>query len=446
MKLFATTFVIVVLIASCQKEADVDRLGEVDFSRPAAIGGRMMAGYHNGALYPQGQQKAIPQLLFDQIEQYGAGTFETPVMTKEEGIGINPKSWTSTFQSRSKLKMSKDCEGEESLGPVKSLYQSTTFSDLEHHSSNINEQYQCAPFATLDRMLDPSFGVSYANGNPYPFYHRMAKDPGNSTMMGELMNYDPTFIVSWFGMEEVLTYAQTGGTDNTLMDPVVFEERLDSVLSIMAQDGTKGVLLNIPDVKQLPYFQLVAYNGADLDQSQAEGLNSLYSSSNAGHIKFKEGKNAFICDDPEAPQDIRQLKNGELLTLTVPLDSMKCELYGLLGSYFKDQYYLSLEEVSQIDEAILTYNNILEKLAAQYDFALFDAHTYFQTIEDGVVWNGADYTFEFVSGGFVSLDGIYPNQKGNVLLTNEIIRSINSYYGTQIPNVNCLDCDGVLFP
>ncbi|MGM0477685.1 MAG: hypothetical protein ACQERC_00555 [Bacteroidota bacterium] len=433
MKLFATTLFIASLIFSCQKQAPADRLGEVDFSRPAAIGGRMMAGYHNGALYPQGQKKAIPQLLFDRIEAHGGGTFETPLMTRAEGIGVNPKSWTSIFQSKSTLAMNTDCEGVESLGPDKTLFQSTTFSDLENQSSNVHAQYQCAPFATLDRMLDPSFGLSYANGNPYPYYHRMASDPGNSTMIGELMNYEATFVVGWFGMEEVLSYAQTGGTENTLADPVVFEERLDSVLSIMADNGTKGVLLNIPDVKQLPYFQLVAYNGAELDQSQAEGLNDIYSSSNAGHIQFKEGENAFICDDPEAPQGIRQLKNGELLTLTVPLDSMKCEVYGLLGSYFKDRYYLSLEEVSQLDEAVLTYNNTLEKLAAKYDFALFDAHTYFQTVEDGVVWNGSDYTFEFVSGGFVSLDGIYPNQKGSALLTNEVIRSINSYYGTHIP-------------
>jgi hypothetical protein len=441
-----TTLLAGLTLFGCQKEDDLDRLGDIDFSRPAAIGGRMMSGYHDGALYPKGQEKALPQLLFDRIEAHGGGAFSTPIMSAAGGIGLNPKPWTSIFQTKSELGMRLDCEGVESLGPVKSLYQSTALSDLNQSASNVNGQYQCAPFATLDRMLDPNFGLSYANGNSYPYYHRIASNPGTSTMIGELIEYNPTFLTAWFGMEEVCSYAQTGGTSNTLMDPVIFEKRLDSVMSIMAGNGTKGILLNIPDVKELPYFNLVQYNGANLEQSQADDLNSLFTASNANHIYFKKGDNAFICEDPDAPQGIRHLKSGELLMLTVPLDSMKCQLYGLFGRYFKDVYYLSLDEVAELDATIQAYNKSLVKVANKYDFALFDAHTYFQTVDAGVVWDGADFDFEFVSGGFVGLDGIYPNQKGSALLTNKVIEAINSHYGTHIPNVNCLSCDGALFP
>lgn len=446
MKLLTTIFLAVLVLAACQKEDDLDRLGELDFSRPAAAGGRMMSGYQNGALYPKAQEKAIPQLLFDQVENYGGSSFSTPVIGESNGIGVNPKPWTSIFQSKSELGMRTDCEGVESLGPVKTLYQSTDFSDLDHSSSNVNGQYQCAPFATLERMLDPNFSNSFANGNPYPFYHRMASNPGTSTMIGELVDYNPTFLVGWFGMEEIASYAQSGGTSGTLMDPLDFEDKLDSVMSILSANGTKGVLVNIPDVTQLPYFQLVQYNGANLDQDQADQLNTLFTANGANHIHFQEGPNPFICEDPDAPQGIRHLKKGELLMLTSPLDSMKCELYGLFGRYFKDRYYLSLDEVSALQATIDAYNNTLMMLAEKYDFAYCDARSYFEEVESGIVWDGASFNFEFVSGGFVGLDGIYPNQKGNALLTNEIIRAINDHYSTYIPNVNCLDCDGALFP
>lgn len=442
----ATAILSLALFFSCQKEDDLDRLGEVDFSRPAAIGGSMMSGYQDGALYPKGQEKSIPQLFFDRVAEHGGGSFSTPIMSNDDGIGVNPKPWTSIFQTRSRLNMRTDCEGVESLGPVKSLYQNTDLSDLDQSASNVNGQYQCAPFATLNRMIDPNFGLSFNDGNPLPYYHRAASNPGTSTMIGELVEYNPSFLLGWFGMEEVVSYASTGGTSNTLLDPIVFEQRLDSVLSIMSANGTKGALINIPDVKELPYFQLVQYNGANLDQTQANDLNQLYTASNANHINFNVGPNPFICEDPDAPQGIRHLKNGELLTLTVPLDSMKCQLYGLFGRFFKDQYYLSLDEVSMLDQAILSYNATIAKLAEKYDLALVDANSFYTTVDSGIMWDGAGFNFEFVTGGFIGLDGIYPNQKGYALITNEIIESVNEHYGTHIPNINCLDCDGVIFP
>lgn len=447
MKLFTAALCSLALLFSCQKEDDLDRLGEIDFSRPAAIGGRMMSGYSNGALYPKAQENAIPQLLFDRIEAHGGGTFSTPVISSEDGIGNNPKPWTSIFQTKSNLEMTTNCEDVESLGPVKSLYQTTSLSDLDQSASNVNGQYQCAPFATLNNMLDPNFGLSFANGNPFPYYHRMASNPGTSTMIDELIEYNPSFLTAWFGMEEVARYAQTGGTSGTLMHPVDFKVKLDSIMSILADNGTKGVLFTIPDVKQLPYFQLVQYDGANLSQGQADSLDELYKGINAPHVEFNAGPNPFICWDPDAPQDFRQLKNGELLTLTIPLDSMRCDGLGVyLGRFLKDQYYLSLDEVSQLDQSIQSYNLALTNIAEKYNFALFDANAYFKSVESGVVWNGADFDFEFVSGGFVGLDGFYPNQKGNALIANEVIKTVNDYYGTHIPNVNCASCDGVLFP
>lgn len=446
MRILTTIGLSALLLFSCQKEDDLDRLGDLDFSKPAAVGGSLMAGYQDGALYAKGQEKSLPMLFFDQTEEYGGGALTVPSINEMNGIGINPKPWTSVFQSKSLLGMRTDCEGVESLGPVKTLYSSTGLPDLDNSSSNVNGQYQCVPFATLDRMLDPNFGLSYANGNALPYYHRMASNPGTSTMIGELVDYAPSFLLGWFGMEEVISFAQTGGTSGTLMDPVDFKNRLDSVLTILSNNGTKGVLLNVPDVTALPYFKLVQYNGANLDSSQAADLNSLYTASGANHINFQIGPNPFVCEDADAPQGIRHLQNGEFIMLTAPLDSMKCQLYGLFGRYFKDRYYLSLEEVSQLNATIAAYNMAIEELAQQHDFAFCDTRTFFDKVSDGVMWDGADYNFEFVSGGFIGLDGIYPNQKGGVLLTNEIINAVNNQYGTYIPNVNCLDCDGSLFP
>lgn len=447
LKLYATLLTGLILFG-CQKEDDLDRLAELNFDRPAAIGGRTLAGYQDGALYIKGQQNSIPGLIYEQIEEYGGSPFDVNIASASgnKGVGINPKPWTSIFQTKSTLGMRVDCNGDESLGPVKELYTTTDLFDLENTSQMVNKQNQCIPFARMSDLNDPNFGLSYDDGNDFPYYHRKAENPGTSTMLSELVDYNPSFLIAWLGMEDIYSYALNGGYGSTIPSAADFKTTLDSLLSILHDNGTKGVLANIPSIEDLPYFNLIPYNNANLTQGQANQLNSFYSAAGANHISFSEGPNAFVMEDPDAPDGLRQIMEGEYLTLTVPLDSMRCFLYGLQGNYFIDRYVLSLTEVSEVNSAIISYNQVISELAEKYDFALFDANSFYQDLESGMKWNGVDYSFEFVSGGFIGLDGVYPNQKGHELLANEMIRAINQKYASAIPNVNCSDCDGSIFP
>ena len=73
-------------------------------------------------------------------------------------------------------------------------------------------------------------------------------------------------------------------------------------------------------------------------------------------------------------------------------------------------------------------------------------NAYFKNITSGIQWNGEVYNAQFVTGGFYSLDGYHPNQKGYALIANEFIRAINAKYKSTIPQINCFECDGILFP
>jgi hypothetical protein len=443
-----STLLISLIIFGCQKEDDLDRLAELSFDRPAAIGGRTLAGYQDGALYVKGQENSAPSLIFKQVEAYGGTSFNVNKMSASGtvGVGINPKLWVSVFQTKSSLGMRTDCKGEVSLGPVKELYPTTDLTDFDNSSTSVNKQNQCIPFAKMKDLNDPNFGLSYNNGNNFPYYHRKAENPGTSTMLSELIDYNPSFLVAWLGMEDVYSYALDGGYGEPIPSSADFKTTLDSVLSILHANGTKGVLANIPSLEDLPYFNLIPYNNANLTQDQAEQLTDFYAAAGASHVNFTEGPNGFVMEDPNAPSGVRQIVQGEYLTLTVPLDSMRCFLYGIQGAYIKDRYVLSLTEVSEVNHAIITYNQVITELAEKYDFALFDANSFYKNVDSGIKWNGADYSFEFVSGGFIGMDGVYPNQKGHELIANEMIRAINQKYSSAIPNVNCSTCDGSLFP
>jgi hypothetical protein len=439
-----TPLLIFPLFFGCQKD-DGDRTAELNFSRPGAIGGSIMAGYQDGALYAKGQNLSIPALIFQQLVEYGGETLSVPALTEQEGIGLNFKPWESLFQTKSVLGYRVDCNNDESLGPIKQLLTGSSFSDFSNQVSS-SRGYQCVPFMSTQDAFDPNFGLSLSDGNSNPYYHRFAADPGVSTPVGELVNYAPTFTTVWLGMDDIFNYAIHGGVGYTIPSVQVFRSNLEQILSDLSANGSKGVIANIPSIDHFPFFNLIPYNGANLEQEQVDELNGLYSSPNLAHINFVEGANGFITYDQNSPNGIRHMVEGERMLLTVPLDSMRCYLYGLLLAYVNDRYTLTLSELSNIQAAINGYNEVIEELAIQYDFAHFDANAFFAKLNTGVKWNGADVNLNFVSGGFFSLDGLHPHQKGNVLLANGMIESINKKYGSRIPTINCSDCDGVIFP
>ncbi len=448
-KLTYFSFFAALTAVSCSKTEDIDRLGELNFERPAAIGGSYMAGYQDGALYTKGQENSIPALIFNQIKEFGGGDFTLPLMTEqaEDGIGLNPKPWESILQTRSRLSVVIDGDGVPSLAPVKQIYDNENLADLNPTYTDLPGQYQCIPFARASNFLNPNFGAPLAAGNPNPFYHRWAQAVGSSTPSSELAAYNPSFVIAWLGVDDIFGYAASGGFNQTIPSAAEFKENLENILEDATSSGAKGVLATIPNPLKLPFFTLVAYNAVELEADDAEDLNGLYTAAGITHIQFQEGFNSFVIEDFDDPSGTgrRQIRNGEHLLLTIPRDSITANLYGLQNPIHR-RYVLDLAQVSLINERTNQYNMVIRELADRYDFAVFDANSYFENVKSGIKWNGADFSLEFVSGGFLSLDAINPNQKGYALLANGFIEAINAKYGTKIPNVNCSTCDGVIFP
>jgi lysophospholipase L1-like esterase len=125
---------------------------------------------------------------------------------------------------------------------------------------------------------------------------------------------------------------------------------------------------------------------------------------------------------------------------------MKCNKYGLLVQVINNRYALDSVEVYAIDNAISSYNAVIAQKAAQYNLALVDMHSFFNSLTSGIKRDGVDFNAEFISGGFFSLDAYHPNQKGYAIIANEFIKAINTKYHSFVPRVYCTACDGVIFP
>jgi len=434
--LMAIVYCLLLLFSSCKPNLDVPLplARNADYSRFVAIGGDYMAGYQDDALYQQGQKYSLPALLAKQFELVAGGTFRQPLMPDNSGLGVNMKPWESEFNTASKLGYKTDCQGVSSLYPLKNNFSFATAGIyLQHLPASF--QNISVPFAKISEYDDPSLGNA-ANANPY--YKRFAPAPGTSTMLSDALDQQPTFFALWAGMEDIYDYASNGGNNKSILSASAFSNYLDSILSNL---HTKGAIANIPDINSFPFYTLVPWNGLTLTKNQADTLNLT-----TGNIfNFHEGSNGFVIGDTNVAFEFRKMLSCEYVLLSVPTDSLKCNGMGSTDK-IPDRYVLDSNEVIVVKNAIANYNSVISVMAQKYNLAFVDMNAFFKSVTTGIKWDGADYNATFVSGGFFSLDGYHPHQKGYAIIANEFIKAMNQKYNSTIPWVNCPECNGVLFP
>lgn len=265
----------------------------------------------------------------------------------------------------------------------------------------------------------------------------------SASVMGDVMASDPTFFALNIGMEEVLDHARSGAKNESLLTPAQFESSYVPILNQLVSGGAKGVVATLPDVTEMPFFTTIPYNGLNLDAESAETLNEIY---NPIGIYFNVGVNPFVIEDPNAGVfGVRQMQEGEMILLSVPLDSVKCYKMGSVFP-FRNEFVLTQEEINEIRTNTAAYNDMIITKAAEKGLALADVRQFYSSLVSGITYNGISMSAKFVSGGAYSLDGINLNPRGNALLANVFIRSINEFYTARIPFSDPTHYRGNIFP
>jgi hypothetical protein len=412
--------------------------GSADFSKYVAVGNSLTAGFADGALYKQGQSYAFPNILAQQFSLVGGGAFKIPYMVDENGIGVQ----NGLPVTKRVLGPVTDCKGVTSLSPV--FAGTANLLNLAPVSSQGPYNNMGIPGAKSFHLLTPLFGNSLAQGGN-PFYNRIATNPGTSTVVGDVVAQNPTFVSLWIGNNDVLGYATSGGEggEDSITSTIAFTQYLYAIANQIFVDGRKGVIANIPDVTSVPYFNTVPYNGLVLtSQDQVDALNAAYSQLG---IQFKLGQNPFIISDGNAPGGLRQIRSDEYVLLTVPQDSIKCYGWGSQVP-IPGKYVLDYTEVAKIKNATDAFNQVIFEVAQQKDLAFADMASLLGSLSSGLTFDGLTFTTTFVTGGAFSLDGIHLTPQGNAVVANGFIGAINAKYGSTIPPVNVASYPGVVFP
>lgn len=432
-------------MVSCKPKLDAPDAdkGSINASKYVAIGNSITSGFADGALYYDGQKVSYAALLAEQLKLVGGGEFRIPyVPANSVGVG-------STQNAPFKLGYSTDCLGVTSLAPVPvassgdvSIFSNSVYGSMGPFNN------MGVPGAKVITAVAPGYGNPAAGaGNYNPFFTRMASDPATASMLSDAAAQDATFFSVFLGNNDVLAYATAGGSSDAISPSggavgVGFDASYNAIINAMTANGAKGVVGNVPDITALPYFTTIPYNGLALTrQSQVDSLNF----STSGIFNFHVGNNAFIIEDPSSPVGSRHILPNELILLNVPLDSIKCHYMGSLTP-IRDRYILTAAEIANIQAAVSAYNSTIKSVAQAKGLAFVDVNGFLNKTKAGIVYNGVTLNAQFVKGGAFSLDGIHLNPIGQALLANEFIKSINSTYGSTIPQVDATKYRGIIFP
>jgi hypothetical protein len=434
-KLHAIGFVLFTVLGmlSCKPKVRtaIPSKGELDVSKVIYIGDGQMGGYMNDGLKNESQKNSLANILAAQFELIGSNQANLPWINSSS-IGISISGLAPMH-----LGYKTDCQGTISLAPLRdaSTGDLSCITQSCYQASNPFTVFGI-PGLRLNQFTNSSFAASN------PFYNRMSSSPSIS-LLDELMAQKGTFFQLYIGLEDVLDYAKSGGTHETLPSELQFQQNYEQVIQNLTAEGAKGAIATIPDVTMMPYFTTIPWNGLNLDNSNVGTLNNIY---NPLGFYFQLGANPFMIVDSTANMfAVRQIQSTELLLLSLPLDSVKCNQMGVLFP-IRDEFVLDAGELNELRGKIQAYNNFIRQIAQTYNLALVNTGQFVSNLTDGFTYNGVSMSAKFVSGGAYSLDGIYLNPRGNALFANAFIKAINQKYHSTIPEVNANKFDGVRFP
>lgn len=410
------------------RNATIISTGSANLKNTVCIGDGFMGGFTNHELYRSGQRNSLANILGEILTKKGSNTFNTPLMFDDIGLG-----------QRWELALVEDCNQETSL--------SINFFNRDNNILNDQNISVSGPFNNLGipkLKLRDAFTTDAGGENPY--YNRISES--GSTYWNNIRANNATFFVSWLGMQDFLDWTLKGGTffsgtGSFMTSETDFNLNYRNLFdSLFANGIDHGVLLNLFDPFDSPYFKTLPYDTLTLTQQQATQLNLIYALN--PNVIFREGRNAFVVQEPGLA---RQMTEGEFILFTPNIvDSIKCENYGSLNP-FSTVHTITLSEKFNIKSRIRDYNNIIDEIGVDYGIPVLNVNEIFnQLYKDGFSQNGITVNSQFITGNFFSVDGLSLTPRGNAVIANEIVKVVNLRYGTNLPIVNISNYPGNIIP
>ena len=427
-----TAIVLAALIGSCTDKAPgpVAGLGSLSVKSYVAIGNSLTAGYQSNGLYESSQIYSYPNLIAREINASGGTvTFVQPLWSGA-GTPIAGTNIASRYVIISLVGPVIGPAGEPAGSPENLTYPAP-YNNLGIPGAFIYDFLNASDSNTC-------YSAVFGN-TKNPLFTSTLRVFGSQFKETKLLK--PDLVTFWLGNNDILGYATAGGTvpfTPTGLFDGLYKTSLDS---LRAAVGTSAaiVVANIPDVTSIPFFKTIPSQGLVLTQPQADGLN--LATGNAFH--FVAGVNGFLA---VTNSGVKKLTASDYVLLTCPQDSLKLAGWGSLKP-IPNQYVLDSVEAATVRTTVAAYNTTIATYAASHNAVLVDINARLaQIAASGTTYAGQELTSDYVIGGVFSLDGVHPTSKGQGLVANEFIKTMNAKLGTSIPYVDIGSLPGIPAP
>ena len=453
-------------------------LGGVNPEKLIFTGDEYLAGFMDGALYTSGQQNSLAAIIVSQFNIIQPTEFILPEINSENGMNLYASTQNEIFG--------------------KWIYEFSSY-DEEKPQIKLTSGEPVADFTgdknALTDFSVPSLRMNHTN-NPQlsvnPFYSRIVSTQGNSYKT-EVSQKNPTFVIFWIGMNDVLDYAINGANGNVNYDgdDVINNWNLTSVENFrsnfddltnefLKNPDCKMVIGNLISIQSLPYFYVQTYDALFLEGVKLNAARARYREFNDAVAIYnrtvpEDKKRPFIdffdngsnlhpqplvvidstLVDAQYPdgselEKYRQLTKNELLLFNVS-DVMIEFGYGSIIP-LKEENYLTEYEIEIIENRILSFNAVLTEKSNLYPerIIIADINSQIQTIaetgktdawgdpiiDEIIYFNGVPVEGSLGMNSIFSLDGLHFNQRGNAFVGNIFIETINQEFGAKLPKVD----------
>ncbi|NQU87070.1 MAG: hypothetical protein HQ541_15040 [Mariniphaga sp.] len=461
--------------------------GEINTEKFVSIGDDFSAGVMNGALYTEGQQSSIPALIARQIAEVNEISFIQPNIDAGNGYNYYRSNsseifgkWIYQFSDKT------SAEAQIVLTTGESI---TTYAGDVSNLNNLS-----IPFLKLSHISNNGLSAN-------PYYERITKNPGQSTLANDIISSNPTFFYAWLGMNDILNYAINGAVSQEgdifseikYTSVVEFEDNFDNLIDNLLQNqDCKGVIGNIISINDLPFFYTKPFNFLKLENGQISAAKSA--------IQLNKFNNGVSLHNPTAPDEdkrpfigfednglynlypqrliiideslsdayypdgtpipkYRQLIEGEIALFSIT-DEMVESGYGYKIP-LSDKYVLTLNEIEEIQSVISSYNNIINRKVQQYPdklvladigkevhkIAITGTYDAWGQVQDNTIYYSNGIPIEGALGlnSVFSLDALHFNNRGNAFIANVFINAVNDKFSAFIPEADINDFPGNVY-
>jgi hypothetical protein len=394
------------------RPGDLDT-GRADFSRLVILGDSFAAGIQSNGLVERNQRTSFAALV---ARQAGADDFEIPAVT-EPGV---PKLLALLSLSPLAIGMPPPADDPAAYpGRFINL-------DLPRPYNNLS-----LPGARAARMLTTNLSGGPPQLDPFVLYAPLILRPQGGVVVSavdQAASLDPTFVIVELGINDV-GGGIFNGTASTITDALTFA----TVLTDIVQDlglgvgGPSGVVfLNIPSPTAYPFLTTIPW----------------FVTTPAGDPVFDGNGNVIPLVGIVGGQP-RPLPPGSLVTLAAgPLLAqgfgLPAGIPGANGQPLPDNVVLDNSdggERTRAEGAVAELNGVIRSVTRAIGAVYVDLDRVLRGSGGQRTIGGVDFSTDFVTGGFFSLDGIHPSNLGHALAANAVIDAINAAYDARIPPV-----------